>query len=254
MKNDKEYTEGIVVKDNKFLKWLDNFWYHYKWHTIATAFIIVVLGVCLVNCVNNSKTDDVIFTYAGPKEFVTDPKEKGDIEIALDNVSKTVYGEDADIEIVLNSFLIYSEEQIKAIESENFISETEKLKVDTAFNTKEAQRLDEYLQTGESYILMLDPSIYNNFIEENGNTERLVPLSDIYGESPVGANDKFSVRLGDTEIYKNTEALRALPEDTVLCFHHRLLLSVMTQEEYDKQMRIFKDLASLAPSEKSSEQ
>lgn len=254
MRNDKEYTEGIVVKDNKFLKWLDNFWYHYKWHTIAISFILVVLLVCLVNCVNNSKTDDIIFTYAGPKEFVTDPKEKVNIEAALGNVSKNVYGEDADIEILLNSFLIYSEEQIKEIENDNFISETEKLKVDTAFNTKEAQRLDEYLQIGESYILMLDPSIYNNFIEENGNTERLVPLSDIYGETPNGANDKFSVRLGDTEIYKNTEELRVLPEDTVLCFHHRLLLSVMTQEEYNKQMQIFKDLAKLDLSDKPSEE
>lgn len=251
MKKDKEYTEGIAIKKTGFLRWLDNFWYHYKWHTIATVFILIVLSVCLVNCVNNSKTDDAIFTYAGPKEFFSNPKEKQNVEGVLTNLSKKVYGEDAEIEIALNSFLIYSEEQIKEIESEHFISETEKLKVDTAFNTGESQRLDEYLQTGESYILMLDPSIYDRFIGDNGTTERLVPLSEIYGEAPEGANDNYSVRLGDTSIYRNITELQCLPEDTLLCIHHRLLISVMSQEEYDKQVNIFKDMATLAPTDEA---
>ena len=29
---------GEIVVNNRFLTWLDNFWYHYKWHVIVSAF------------------------------------------------------------------------------------------------------------------------------------------------------------------------------------------------------------------------
>lgn len=239
---DKEYTEGIAIKSNKFLVWLDNFWYHYKWHTIATVFIVVVLGVCLIQCATTNKSE-VVFTYAGPKEFVTAPDEKISLNSALSNVIKEQYGAEANANV--NTFLIYSAEQIKEIESELDENKKPKYKVDTAFNTQEIAAFDEFSRSGASFILLLDPFMYQRLIDNSGNSERLVTLASVFGETPEGARDQYSVRLGDTQIYKDSPELRVLPADTVVCLHGKLILSTK-QNEYDKQVEVFKSFARLA--------
>lgn len=251
MKEDKSYTEGISTKNSRFLSWLDNFWYHYKWPTIAIAFVVVVLGVCTGNYLINNvgKGQNVIFTYAGPKEFVTAPAEKLSVNSALSEYSKSVYGEKATAS--LQNFLIYSEEQIKEIESEVDEKGNQKYKVDTAFNTSEMNGFHEYSQTGASFILLLDPTVYQTLLNQSGESERLVELSVVYGSTPEGANDKYSVRLGDTEAYKNTPELQVLPEDTIVCLHARLILST-NKSEYDYHVSIFKSFATLVPIESES--
>ena len=241
MKEEKIQTEEISTKNNKLLSWLDNFWYHYKWRTIIIAFVVIVLGVCLINLLTTPKSD-ILITYAGPKEFVTAPEEKAAINSALSDVSAKIYGDEA--QASLNSFLIYSKEQIKDIESELDENGNQKYKVDTAFITSELNSFDEYSKSGSSFILLLDPSIYQRLLDQSGEAERLVELSAIYGSTPDGANDKYSVRLGDTKLYQNVAELRALPADTIVCLHGKLILSV-SQKEYNKQLEVFKELAIL---------
>lgn len=241
MKEEKLHTEEISTKNSKFMAWLDNFWYHYKWHTIITLFIVIVLGTCIVQLASTPKSD-LLFTYAGPKEFVTKPEEKTSINTVLSQVSAKVYGEDS--RASLNSFLIYSKEQIKEIESELDENGRQKYVVDTAFNTSELNSFDEFSKSGASFILLLDPSIYQRLIDQNGESERLVELSALYGSTPEGALDKYSVRLGDTKLYQTIPDLQVLPADTVVCLHGKLILST-NQKEYDKQVSVFKEFATL---------
>ena len=256
MKEEKAYTEGISMKESKFLSWFDNFWYHYKWHTIVTVFIVIVLTFCLVQSCSK-KENDIIFTYAGPKEFVSDPAEKIEINAALSEFSGETYGENATA--ILRSFEIYSKEQIKEIENElleeaeKTLDETNKPKktINTAFNTEEMNSFEDFLRSGATYVLLLDPSIYQTLIDSEGNTERLVELSSIYGSTPENARDKYSVRLGDTEIYKSNPALQALPADTVVCLHNKLIAT--KQNVYDMQLDVFKRFAVLSKTEIESE-
>lgn len=241
MKEEKVYTEGISTKNSKFFSWFDNFWYHYKWHTIAIAFILIVLITVLVNCIRTPESN-IVFTYAGPKSFVTVPAEKIGVNSALSEVSKGVYGDDASASI--NSFLIYSADQIKEIESELDEDGNQKYVVDTAFNTSEMNNFDEFSKTGASFILLLDPSVYQRLLDQSGESERLVELSAVFGSTPDGARDKYSVRLGDTEAYQTMPELQALPADTVVCLHARLILST-NRNEYDNHVEVFKNFAKL---------
>ena len=241
IKEEKLQAEEISTKNSKFLSWLDNFWYHYKWHTIVTVFIVIILGVSTVQACN-TKRSDIIFTYAGPKEFVTAPEEKIAINSALSDVSKKIYGDKSNASV--NTFLIYSKEQIKEIESELDENGKQKYVVDTAFNTSEMNSFDEFSKSGASFILLLDPSVYQRLISQSGESERLVELSAIYGDTPKGAFDKYSVRLGDTKIYQTVPELRALPEDTIVCLHGKLILSTK-QKDYDMQTQVFKEFAEL---------
>ena len=71
MKNEKQYTEGISVEENKFLKWFDNYWYHHKWLTIGIAFALVVVLVCTIQTCTKEK-EDITVLYAGPYHLNTD--------------------------------------------------------------------------------------------------------------------------------------------------------------------------------------
>ena len=236
MKEEKLNSGEISIKGNKFLAWLDNFWYHYKWHTIVTAFILIVIGVCIFQACTTEK-NDIIFTYAGPKNFVGESAEKMDVNSALSNASKPVYGDDANAG--LKSYLIYSKSQIEDIESENYVSESERPRVDTAKNTANMNSLKEYLKCGDSYILLLDPSIYNNEIDKSS----LVKLSDVYGTTPDGASDEYSVRLGNTKIYNDVPEMQVLPSDTVVCLYSKLLIT--RQDDYNNNLEVFKSFAIL---------
>ena len=235
MKEEKLSAEKISIKSNRFLAWFDNFWYHYKWHTIVALFLVIVLGVSLIQACTTEKTD-IVITYAGPKSFVGVSDEKMGINSALSEISREAYGDEANA--TLNSFLIYSKEQIEAIEKENYVSESERPKVNTADNTASMNNFNEYLKSGASYILLLDPSIYEGIGEE-----RFIELREVFGSLPAGARDKYSVRLGDTSLYQAVPELRVLPADTVVCMHARLVTT--KQDDYDMQKKTFASIAAL---------
>ncbi|MBE6666472.1 MAG: hypothetical protein E7603_09715 [Ruminococcaceae bacterium] len=53
---------------SKFLKWLDNYWYHYKWHTIIVAFFLII-GIISTVQIFNRETYDAYVMYVGGEEI-----------------------------------------------------------------------------------------------------------------------------------------------------------------------------------------
>ncbi len=47
----------------KFIKWLDNFWYHYKFYTICAVFLIAVLAFTLTTIFTAEKYDFKVMLY-----------------------------------------------------------------------------------------------------------------------------------------------------------------------------------------------
>lgn len=246
MKNEKEYTEGIYIKENKFSAWFDNFWYHYKWHTIISIFLIIVIGICTFQMCTK-KDYDIVLTYAGPKELLTNPQEKININSSLSNASVDQYGEDASAN--LHSYIIYSKEQIEELQKEVDENGKPKYNINTAQITKNMQELETFSQLGDSYIFLLDPYIYNHLKNQSEISERFVKLSKVFGETPLCAYDQYAVKLIDTEFYKNNPALHVLPEDTLICLHERLVLST-GETEYKNHFEIFKKIAATKTSSK----
>lgn len=48
-----------------FGKWLENFWYYYKWHTIIAVILIVGIIVGISSCVSRKKMDLCIYYFSG---------------------------------------------------------------------------------------------------------------------------------------------------------------------------------------------
>ena len=57
-------SDGMNFKKGRFAAWFENFWYHYKWHTIAIFFIIIVVTICTVQMCSKEEYD-IHIIYAG---------------------------------------------------------------------------------------------------------------------------------------------------------------------------------------------
>lgn len=235
MEEKKLEEQKITVKKGKFLKWLDNYWYHYKWPTIVVAFFVVVLSVCLIQSWTTEEKD-ILITYAGSETL--EPDDKAAIETVLSDTLPEGFGhKGADGKAGFITYIIYSKEQIKQ-------AEADKVFVDTVFNGSEYDSLQTQFQAGSGSIYILEKWLYDEILEGNPNIERLKPLSEIFGETPEGAIDAYGIRLGDTAIYQSNPALKALPADSIICLHEQ----IMGQKDYEKEVEAFKEIAKMAES------
>ena len=222
----KGYENNQPEKERgKVYKWLDNFWYHYKWHTIIISFLLVVVTVCTVQSLRTTKYDMKI-VYAGSKNI--EAKEAEAIQDLFVSLVPEDTNKDGKTSLVLNKYYILSEEQLKEGDG----------KYDANRNSNDYSNFQSYLQTGDASIMLLEPWIYESVPKES-----LCKLSELFGDGiPNGAIDEYAVRLGDLDIYKHF-ALKNLPEETLVCLqmplYHERKLKSSTEKLYEMEKSTF---------------
>ena len=87
MRSEEKIPAPPVDPGDKFFKWLDNFWYHYKWHTIIAVFAIIVVIVGISQVVSKG-TADVGVIYGGPR--LLSLAEQRAVDSAVRQVWKTI--------------------------------------------------------------------------------------------------------------------------------------------------------------------
>ena len=68
----KQMQKGEISAESKseeivpitFKEKIQNYWYHFKWHTILSVFLIVVIAVSVTQCVNREKQDMIVVMFA----------------------------------------------------------------------------------------------------------------------------------------------------------------------------------------------
>ena len=210
-----------IVSQSPLLRWLDNFWYHYKWTVIIVAFFVIVILVCILQ-MTGDPVYDIHITYSGPYGFGS-----SDAESMYRDLSSSL-PTDINGDGVKNAgfirYQIYSEEEILAEwkQVEELREQAEARgedpseivsSINTAYNSAQFQQFTNSLLTGQSYILICSPFIYEE-VKGNGRVCRLADLSD----TPIeNAFDECAVLLKDTAMYQKSEIFQRLPEDTVIC-------------------------------------
>ena len=61
-------NEEVKMKKGKFSLWIENFFYHYKWHTIGVAFVLIVVLICTLQMCDKTSYD-MLIVYAGRKDI-----------------------------------------------------------------------------------------------------------------------------------------------------------------------------------------
>ncbi len=237
----------------RLYKWFDNFWYHHKWKTVIGLFFTVVILVCTLQMCQKEEAGDISVVLAGPYAF--------EEEVAYNNFRSCISlyipeecDEDGDgrrADMIV--YTLYSSEQITALrEHVDENGDPDPIEVNTIANSQDYNKYNEYMMTGETSVLFLDPWLFE---ELAGKGEYLVDLSEVYGKTPEGAvfsanasgEEKcLGVRLGDTALYQNNSAIRVLSEDTVLCLMGPYFIGKSSDEaEYQKAVKYFAALAGI---------
>ena len=240
-KNDNQDVrpEGVEMK-SPIIAWFDNFFYHYKWHTIVCAFLIVVILICSFQMCNRTSYD-VYIMYAGEKILLKTSATSGtDPEYVKLSSALMQYAEDFDGngEKSINLLNLYMPTKAD-IEAED--PEKQNVLATLAQTDSETYNFN-MVASHEFYILFLSKDL---FLNECTSNNELVPFNKIstYTNGDATAytfvND-YGIELGSTELYKKG-GFNLLPADTVICMRAPLL-NGKTNQNYERSEAMLKAL------------
>lgn len=221
----------------KVYRWLDNFWYHYKWPVIGILFALIVLTVCTIQmCSREKEKSDIIVVCAGPYSFTENGEALQELQKFLAYQLPQDFNNDGEKRVSVVNYTVYSEEQLKAMEPQDAT-------VISSYSSDNYQSFYQNLATGEFSVAFLDPFLYE---ELAGRSECLVDLTTAFGISPEsglyrvlsdGTTVCYGIRLGDCALYQENTALQCLPQDTVLCLIGSVFFG--NSEDYDIALAYF---------------
>ena len=206
----------MEIKNTRLYKWLDNYWYHYKWVTIIVALFAVFAIVGTFQLLTNEK-GDIYVMYAGPEVISVQNIEY--IERAFENIDDKDFHEDGKINAVLRELTVKSPDELEAearaqLEADGVANEGYMLneQVARSYMSQNLQVFNQEILGGDSVICLLSPYTYSIVYESGG----FMTLEEALGYTPEGAYDECSVYLHDTD-FGSLEGLAILPDDTLFC-------------------------------------
>ena len=218
-----------------FGKKLSNFWYYHKWKVIIISFFVITFTVCSFQMCTKEDPDDMIL-IAGPAYF--DNKDMIAVRDVLTSL-KPSNNDGSAKKLDIYTYSIYSEDELyeanHSVKNENGQYVT---MVNRPYNVEQNSQYFQFLSTGECSILIVSEYLYSNLVEN----DRVLPLSQLFGEDlPEGAlDDGLGVRLGDTDLYASSNALRVLDGDMVICLLRSYVMGASSNKErYEESKELF---------------
>jgi hypothetical protein len=213
-----ETTGTELSFGKKALKWLDNFWYHYKWPVIIAAFFITVFVICTVQMLNKANYDMYV-RYVG-NAVITETQYK-DMESSLENIGGDVNG---DGEKAANFA------QVPYVSDEDNPYRNE-INAD-ARETMTGMIVQPY------YIYIMDKGAYEMFKKENIYT----PLNQIFSEDVSAiAFDDCAICFKETDFYKTSPGMEWVKDDTVIVLKVAPYESIISGSKRDSEIKAFEN-------------
>ena len=200
----------------KALKWLDNFWYHYKWPTIIAAFFITVFAICIAQMVTRSEYDMYV-RYVG--NAVITETQYNDMENSLEKTGGDVNGDG---------------ESIANFAQVPYVSDDDNpYKNDINADARETMT---GMIVQPYYIYIMDKGAYEMFKGENIYT----PLSQIYSQDVSDiAFDDCAIYFKETAFYKNSPGMEWVKDDTVIVLKVAPYKSIVTNSKHQSELKSF---------------
>lgn len=198
------------------IKWLSNFWYHYKFRTILCLFLAIVVGVSVFEIATREKYDLTVYLYLS--QGVSD-----DVERSLEEAIEDVYkqnGEEKNVQVLNFSYDPYSNNGDSKVSYASALTGEIQLKKNFLFIT-DSYRFEE-LNENEAFENLF---LKENFFDKYDNKAFSISKSDFEA--------KFLKRLKENNI-----AVTKMPE---------LFISLRTNPSKDsKNYENFKNAENLA--------
>ena len=238
-----------VKEKSKFPTWVENFFYHYKWHTAAVAFILIVAIVCTVTMCTR-KSADVQIIYAGNEYLSPEQQESLRTELGMIRNDGT--------QLSFSAYWWMSDNEIKEAKDKynNDDSSKNDFTQDQVNAIENNEKIfDEFMMLGPTssyFIWFMSPDRYKEYCalaqREYGDLNILFDDLGYLKGSNAGMSfydsSNTAIYLSSLAAYSNT-GLKELPEDTVIVFraYTGLLKNNRTSKKaYDNSKDFLKDL------------
>ena len=211
---DERLEAGEIKVKMPFSKWFENYWYHYKWHTIAVVFTVIVLCVLITQCATKPRYDTHIL-YAGDKAVSTS-KTNPERQQFLSSFGLVAsdFDKNGEISVAFKHLYYPDAEEIERLSK---LEKEGKGELPESLIYEDKKMLDTMMISGEYYLLFLDRAVFDNYCKRGVISAVETHLSGAYdGEIVKGENGGSGIYLKDTAFY-DYEGIKTLPEDTVIC-------------------------------------
>ncbi len=214
---DKKLSPVGEPKFSSIGKWLENFWYHYKIHTIIAAVAIFTVAISTFQLVNKEDYDYYLL-YAGPASVAV--KDLAFMEAAVEDFAVD-YDGNGQVAVCIEDIVVLSpDEQREAAESG--------ITVNADYMNTTMNSFYQQIIGGDAVICMLSPYMYGIVREADG----FLPLSEALPEVPDSAYDEWGITLSETDFGRYYNGINRLPKDTILCVRR---LSTMAKLKGEKK-------------------
>lgn len=232
--------EGGEEQRSKFSVWIENFWYHYKWHTVAVLFALLVLVVCTVQLCERESYDALVL-YAGNKDISRtsqngDVSEYSSLRTALKSVVDDFDG-DGEKSVGLEALFWMSNEQIKEFQASKAPGD----ELSYSVISSNHETLNNIMMSNEYFVCFMSEDLYEYYIGTEDGDDRFMPLDSLadtdtelrYYTDDKGNVHKNAVYLSDTGFY-SLPGVSDLPEDTVIVLRSMVVgASKSIKEEHE---------------------
>lgn len=220
---------------------LDNFWYHYKWHTIVAVFVIFVILVCAIQCAGNTGYDIQIL-YAGNHAFGRTSEDGGYSEY-METVSSfgefaKDYNEDGRTNVTFLDLYLLTKDEIAEIESD-----PENNSVSYRLLQENTTMLKNNLDMSEYYVCFLSERLFKQYSEGEKNLGRFAKIADYTTEGKeYDFASEYGIRLSSLDI-RNMPGISNLDaDDTIVCLRKiGAMSSMFSKAESEKQFALSED-------------
>ncbi len=225
---------GKEVKNSGFSKWFENFWYHYKFHTIIGTVAVVTLFICIIQMITRDEYDYQIM-YAGPQIIAL--RDRTYMEDAVEALADD-YNGDGKVVIAFDDIVMLSPEEQKEAAENGAVFNGE-------FNMNSMTEYYQQIFGGDAVICILSPYMYGVVREGDG----FLPLAEVLETVPDSAYDDYGISLLKTEFGQYFNGMNDLPEDTILCVRRLSTMATFkgtekTKKDHEANLDLFRKMVN----------
>ena len=230
-------TGSTTVRKSSIFKKIENFWYHYKWHSVISLFLIFTVTICTLQMCK--KVDyDMHVLYASDKAINRtssgDVSDFSKINGYLTRAATDTNG-DGEVKLAFKDLYVLNEKQL----ADEELSESD---YQRAYNDSTA--LGNMMLSSEYYVCLFSKDVYEDY--RDSKNQPLMNLNDksIFADAsdiPYCDDSKCGILLSDTSFSDEFPIAEILPEDTVLCLR-RVPVAQISKSDYKKSINFLKSL------------
>ena len=239
---EKDMSTSDIGESTSFRQRLENFWYHYKIHTIALICVIFIFSIVMLQTCSKVSFDGYIL-YAGPHELKQNAG--GSYVTAVSSLKRVCgdYDNDGATNVaLLNLFVINNEE------ADELLTKNPGMEINSSLVTEDSETLHQSLLYGDYYVCFLSERIFLEY-EERYEGKLFVEVSEYLSDGvEYSLATKRGVYLSSLPFYSLPE-IENLPEDTVVCLRRLSEVSSVfgkseNAKNFSRGEQIFKNILS----------